>query len=140
MSLMSNELTCGNFSDTPSLKLLETISKGSIGHAFTVCIHTAVLFFFSDARAECIWSSPNLIQWNLRIKDTLIGDNINLAVLSFVERLSSFRGSQYIKSIGKEFLGPRAACIYNIDLKNIQSVKNSTHSIQLLNTNYVFMF
>ena len=29
---------CGNFSDTPSLKLVET--KGSIGHAFTVCIHT----------------------------------------------------------------------------------------------------
>ena len=28
----------GNFSDTPSLKLLKT--KGSIGHAFTVCIHT----------------------------------------------------------------------------------------------------
>ena len=29
---------CGNFSDTSSLKLLET--KGSIGHAFTVCIRT----------------------------------------------------------------------------------------------------
>jgi hypothetical protein len=29
---------CGNFSDTSSLKLLNT--KGSIGHAFTVCIHT----------------------------------------------------------------------------------------------------
>ena len=29
---------CGNFSDTPSLKLIKT--KGSIGHAFTVCIHT----------------------------------------------------------------------------------------------------
>ncbi len=29
---------CGNFSDTSSLKFLET--KGSIGHAFTVCIHT----------------------------------------------------------------------------------------------------
>ena len=29
---------CGNFSDTSSLKLLKT--KGSIGHAFTVCIHT----------------------------------------------------------------------------------------------------
>ena len=29
---------CGNFSDTSSLKLLQT--KGSIGHAFTVCIHT----------------------------------------------------------------------------------------------------
>jgi len=29
---------CGNFSDTSSLKLLET--KESIGHAFTVCIHT----------------------------------------------------------------------------------------------------
>ena len=29
---------CGNVSDTPSLKLLGT--KGSIGHAFTVCIHT----------------------------------------------------------------------------------------------------
>ena len=28
----------GNFSDTSSLKLLKT--KGSIGHAFTVCIHT----------------------------------------------------------------------------------------------------
>ena len=29
---------CGNFSDTSSLKLLKT--KGSIGHAFTVCIRT----------------------------------------------------------------------------------------------------
>ena len=29
---------CGNFSDTSSLKLLKT--KGSIGHAFTVYIHT----------------------------------------------------------------------------------------------------
>ena len=29
---------CGNFSDTSSLKVLKT--KGSIGHAFAVCIHT----------------------------------------------------------------------------------------------------
>ena len=29
---------CGNFSDTSSLKFLN--AKGSIGHAFTVCIHT----------------------------------------------------------------------------------------------------
>ena len=29
---------CGNFSDTPCLKLAN--SKGSIGHAFAVCIHT----------------------------------------------------------------------------------------------------
>ena len=29
---------CGNFSDTSSLKFRK--SKGSIGHAFTVCIHT----------------------------------------------------------------------------------------------------
>ena len=29
---------CGNFSDTSSLKLVKV--KGSIGHAFTVCIHT----------------------------------------------------------------------------------------------------
>ena len=29
---------CGNFSDTSSLTFLKT--KGSIGHAFTVCIHT----------------------------------------------------------------------------------------------------
>ena len=29
---------CGNFSDTSSLKFLKT--KGSIGHAFTACIHT----------------------------------------------------------------------------------------------------
>ena len=29
---------CGNFSDTSSLKLGKT--KGSIGHAFAVCIHT----------------------------------------------------------------------------------------------------
>ena len=29
---------CGNFSDTSSLKVLKP--KGSIGHAFTVCIHT----------------------------------------------------------------------------------------------------
>ena len=31
---------CGNFSDTSSLKLLKT--KGSIGHAFTVCIRTCM--------------------------------------------------------------------------------------------------
>ena len=29
---------CGNFSDTSSVKLPR--AKGSIGHAFTVCIHT----------------------------------------------------------------------------------------------------
>ena len=29
---------CGNFSDTSSLKFKRT--KGSIGHAFAVCIHT----------------------------------------------------------------------------------------------------
>ena len=29
---------CGNFSDTSSLKFKN--AKGSIGHAFTVCIHT----------------------------------------------------------------------------------------------------
>ena len=29
---------CGNFSDTSSLRLVK--AKGSIGHAFTVCIHT----------------------------------------------------------------------------------------------------
>jgi hypothetical protein len=29
---------CGNFSDTSSFKFRKT--KGSIGHAFTVCIHT----------------------------------------------------------------------------------------------------
>src|ERR1700683_4170132 len=29
---------CGNFSDTSSLNLLK--AKGTIGHAFTVCIHT----------------------------------------------------------------------------------------------------
>jgi hypothetical protein len=29
---------CGNFSDTSSVKFLQT--KGSIGHAFAVCIHT----------------------------------------------------------------------------------------------------
>nr|KAI8725956.1 senescence-associated protein; partial [Biomphalaria glabrata] len=31
-------IPCGNFSDTSCLKLLK--SKGSIGHAFTVCIRT----------------------------------------------------------------------------------------------------
>ena len=31
-------LTCGNFSDTSSLKFKRT--KGSIGHAFAVCIRT----------------------------------------------------------------------------------------------------
>ena len=35
---LSDRSPCGNFSDTSSLKLLKT--KGSIGHAFTVCIHT----------------------------------------------------------------------------------------------------
>ena len=37
-----------------------------------------------------------------------VGDNINSAVLSFIERLSSFQGSQCIKTIGNVILGPRA--------------------------------
>ena len=36
LSAISNP--CGNFSDTSTLKLLQT--KGAIGHAFTVCINT----------------------------------------------------------------------------------------------------
>ena len=35
-----------------------------------------------------------------------IGDNINSAVVSFVERLSSFGGSKCIRTIGKQILGP----------------------------------
>ena len=31
---------CGNFSDTSSFRLRMKTTKGSIGHAFTVCIHT----------------------------------------------------------------------------------------------------
>ena len=32
-----------------------------------------------------------------------VGDNINSAILSFIERLSSFRGSQCIKTIVNVF-------------------------------------
>ena len=35
---LRSDFPCGNFSDTSSLKFLKT--KGSIGHAFAVCIHT----------------------------------------------------------------------------------------------------
>ena len=31
---------CGNFSDTSSVKFQHKQTKGSVGHAFTVCIHT----------------------------------------------------------------------------------------------------
>ena len=31
---------CGNFSDTSSVKFKQNKSKGSIGHAFTLCNHT----------------------------------------------------------------------------------------------------
>jgi hypothetical protein len=31
---------CGNFSDTSSVKFQHQKTKGSVGHAFTVCIHT----------------------------------------------------------------------------------------------------
>ena len=34
-----------------------------------------------------------------------IGDNINSAVVSFVERLSSFGGSKCIRTTGKQFFG-----------------------------------
>ena len=34
-----------------------------------------------------------------------VGDNINSAVVSFVERLSSFIGSKCIRSIGKPIFG-----------------------------------
>ena len=44
-----------------------------------------------------------MIQWNLRIKDTL--GTINSAVLSFIERLSSFRGSKCTKTIGHVIFG-----------------------------------
>ena len=35
---LSSEVAACSCSDTPSLKLIKT--EGSIGHAFTVCIHT----------------------------------------------------------------------------------------------------
>ena len=35
------------------------------------------------------------------------GDNINSAVLSFIERLSSFSGSKCTKTIGHVILGPQ---------------------------------
>ena len=41
---------CGNFSDTSCLKLLK--SKGSIGHAFTVCIRT------ENQNQASIWPYP----------------------------------------------------------------------------------
>ena len=36
-----------------------------------------------------------------------VGDNINSAVLFFIERLSSFRGSKCTKAIGHVILRPR---------------------------------
>ena len=40
-----------------------------------------------------------------------IGDNINSAVLSFIERLSSFRGSQCIKTIGHVIFGTLSSAL-----------------------------
>ena len=45
------------------------------------------------------------IQWIIRIKDMHVGDNIISAVVSFVERLSSFGGSKCIRTIGKQIFG-----------------------------------
>ena len=36
-----------------------------------------------------------------------VGDNINSVVLSFIERLSSFRGSKCTKTIAHAILGPQ---------------------------------
>ena len=38
-----------------------------------------------------------------------VGDNINSAVLSFIERLSSFRGSKCTKTIGHVIFGTSTA-------------------------------
>ena len=41
-----------------------------------------------------------------------VGDNINSAVLSFIERLSSFRGSKCTKTIGHVIFGTSNSVLY----------------------------
>ena len=53
-----------------------------------------------------------VVQWNLRIKDTLGTIIINSAVLSFIERLSSFRGSKCTKTMGHVIFGTSKSVLY----------------------------
>ena len=41
-----------------------------------------------------------------------VGDNINSAVLSSIERLSSFRGSKCTKTIGNAIFGTSSSVLY----------------------------
>ena len=52
-------------------------------------------------RLHCLTNSPNKEPLN----KGHFGDNINSAVLSFIERLSSFRGSKCTKTIGHVIFG-----------------------------------
>ena len=62
------------------------------------------------------------LQWNLRIKDTL-GDNINSAVVSFVERLSSH---WRFKTIGKQIFGT-LTCVLCREVYYIVSLRWRVH-------------
>ena len=53
------------------------------------------------------------------------GDNINSSVLSFVERLSSIRDSQCIKTIGRVFFGSLSNALYR-EVYGGSAVRDST--------------
>ena len=55
-----------------------------------------------------------------------VGDNINSAVLSFVERLSSFGGSKCIRAIGKTIFGT-STCVLCREVYYIVSLSRRVH-------------
>ena len=64
------------------------------------------------------------IQWNLRVKDTLV--TIISAVLSFVERLYSFRGSKCIRAIGRTIFGT-STCVLCREVYYTVSLSRRVH-------------
>ena len=63
---------CGNFSDTPCLKLKKT--KGSIDHAFTVCIYSRLIIhsFYSITDVVVPLPSRSLKVPSMQIRNNLI--------------------------------------------------------------------
>ena len=67
---------------------------------------TLVSVFTTSTRLKL--NNSCVLQWIKPLNKGHVGDNINSAVLSFVERLSSFGGSKCIRAIGRTMFGTSA--------------------------------
>ena len=84
---------------------MKTLGNFIAGCACMACIIKVDWLIYSRS---CLHESHRVDSYIIIVKPPNkghVGDDINSAVLSFIERLSSFRGSQCIKTIGHVIFG-----------------------------------